>query len=140
MNDLLASVLAVGPPLVLLAVGVALFLAVGPNDWSLVRPRWEPFWPHGVQEEEPRPWDFSGLHRPEAAAAGDVPGDHPIAPAGGSGTGRQPAAPCAPGGPGVEVASMKDPGASSRGAWDDLPVRLLPVRASPPGPWRPRRT
>ncbi len=120
MNELLSSAVAAGPPLVLLVVGVALFLAVGPNDWSLIRPRWEPTWPRGVQEEEPRPWDFSGLCPQEAAAADDVPG--------------------ARGGPGDEVASMKDPGASSRGAWDGPPVRLLPVRASRPGPWRPRRT
>jgi hypothetical protein len=92
MNGFLASAAALGPPLALLAIGIALLVVLGPTDWSLVRPRWEPSWPRGVQEEDPREWDFSHL------------------------------------------------GASDAAPPDEPPVSLARVRASRPGPSRPRRT
>ena len=75
MNELLASAAALGPPLALLAIGIALLVVVGPTDWSLVRPRWEPSWPRGIQEEEPHEWDFSGLPAADAAPSDDPPVD-----------------------------------------------------------------
>ncbi|MCU0505829.1 MAG: hypothetical protein MUE82_08670 [Chloroflexi bacterium] len=117
MDDLLASVAAVGPPLVLLAIGIALLAGVGPHDWSLVLPRWEPPWPHGVQEEEPHPWDFSCV-RPRGGAQAGVPGGTAAGVRG-----------VADDGHGVGPATAAAP--------DDPPVRLARVRASPRGRWRP---
>lgn len=119
MDDLVASVAAVGPPLVLLALGIALLVGVGPNDWSLVLPRWEPPWPHGVQEEEPHAWDFSGVcPRDDAETQAGVPGGTDAGVTDGAG------------GHGVGPATAAAP--------DDPSVRLARVRASPPGRWRPR--
>jgi hypothetical protein len=138
MNDVVA-LMAVAGPLLLLAAGIALLLAVGPNDWSLLLPRWEGSWPHGVQEEEPHPWDFHGMRSGEAATRDG-------ASAGGGLSGPPPAT-CSAGASGAAVAAGAPdadgppaPSPSSRQVRDDLPIRLLPVRASRPGPWRPRRT
>jgi hypothetical protein len=60
MDDVLTFLGAAVPALVLLAIGILLLRRLGPTDWSLFRRLPDPPWPHGVQEEEPRPWDFSG--------------------------------------------------------------------------------
>ena len=66
MDAILSFLGTAGPPVILLVVGFALLRALGPADWSLFRQRPDESWPHGVQEEDPRPWDFGA---PEAGAA-----------------------------------------------------------------------
>jgi hypothetical protein len=75
MNDILTFLETVAPPVVALAIGVVLLKALGPADWSIFRHRPEESWPRGVQEEDPRPWDFT-------APGPEAPPVHPAGPAG----------------------------------------------------------
>jgi len=85
MSDVLA-LLAIGVPVVaLVAVTVALLRMLGPLDLTALwyTPR-EVTWPRGVQEEDPRPWDF-------ASRPAELPGN-PTDPALGDGLPADPTA------------------------------------------------
>jgi hypothetical protein len=87
MDGILASVTLAAVALVLLAGGVVLLVILGPTDFTMIRPRWEPPWPRGVQEEEPHAWDFSRGPRGDGPAVDRGPeggdgdasaGDEPV--------------------------------------------------------------
>lgn len=67
MDDPLGFLLWAGAATALLVLGVVLLRGLGPADWSLFRRRPDASWPRGVQEEEPRPWDFGARDAPRAA-------------------------------------------------------------------------
>ncbi len=83
MDGTLASVTLAAVALVLLAGGIALLVILGPTDFTMIRPRWEPSWPRGVQEEEPHAWDFSRGPRCDGTAVDqELEGGDGAAPAG----------------------------------------------------------
>ena len=82
MNDVMAFLAIVVPAVALIAICAALLVrALGPLDLTALwyTPRattWT--WPSGVQEEDPRPWDFTARtaeapRSPTGTARGDGP-------------------------------------------------------------------
>jgi hypothetical protein len=79
MNDVVAFLSLAVPVVALIAISAALLRALGPFHlaalWYVPR---EVTWPTGVQEEDPRQWDFTARpadpsHRPTGTARGDGP-------------------------------------------------------------------
>jgi len=81
MNEIAAFLAIVVPAGALVAITVALLRALGPLDLTALwyAPR-ETTWPRGVQEDDPRPWDFS-------VPPSDVPPGVPPGPGPGDGRG-----------------------------------------------------
>jgi hypothetical protein len=83
MNDLFAFLSLALPAVALIAITVVFLRALGPFNlmalWYMPR---KDTWPKGVQEEDPRPWDFSTrpgspAQRPNGTARLDDP---PVVP------------------------------------------------------------
>jgi len=83
MNDFVAFLSIALPAAALIAITVVVLRALGPFNlmalWYMPR---EDTWPTGVQEEDPRPWDFSTrpagpAQRPTGTARPDEP---PVVP------------------------------------------------------------
>jgi hypothetical protein len=81
MNDIVAFLVSTGPPVVVIAVAVVLLRVLAPVDLTaLLYPPREPAWPRGVQEEDPRPWDFTARPAqpsPDPADTGEGVGPPP---------------------------------------------------------------